>query len=359
MQSTTGLSFSLKQERTFMPEEKKPNRARRIRIAFRIISLLPLPLMHALASVAGQVMSFFPNSLRRVSLVNIALCYPDLSRGKQRKMMRKSLRETCKTLAEFGALRYWKKSRIDKLVVEVYDEDVIENAVAENKGVLVAAPHFGSWELAGVQVCKRFPMTVLFRPSRIEDLNPFLINVRKRNGIKTEPIDASGIKKIVMALAKGEAVGMLPDQEPKRGNGTFAKLFKQPAYTPLILSKIGARKQVPVVFVAMERLSFGRGFAMHYLRADNSKIYAANPEVAAREINRCVERCISIAPEQYMWNYKRFRTLPDGSLRNYKKAARESVKERWELFGVPVVDRVKSKVSRKKRRYRRRSENNI
>ena len=333
-----------------MLTDKSQKRARRLRAILRFFSFMPMPVAHVIGAGIGFLLVFIPNKPRRISLINIALCYPDKSHSWHHKLMRRSMVETGKAFAEFGPLWFWKKERIEKLITEVYDEDVVDTALAEGNGMLIATPHMGSWELSSLYGCSRFPMTILYKPSRIPEIDPLILDARERFGAKMVPIDVSGIKAVVSALAKGETMGMLPDQEPKQGNGAFAPLFGVPAYTPTILSKLGSRKRVPVVFAMMERLPLGQGFSLHYMRASDD-MYHSDPAVAARAINQCVEKCINIAPQQYMWNYKRFKTLPDGSTRDYKKKPpHESISEQCSAITRPIVQFFKHSISGSKRR---------
>jgi len=314
---------------------------------------LPLPMVHFIGAAGGLLMSVVPNKSRRISLINIALCFPHKSTRWRYGLMCKSLMETGKTFAEFGPLWFWSKKRIVNLVLEQYDRHVVEIALKEGKGLLFATPHMGSWELSALFVCTQLPMTILYRPSRIPEIDPVIRDARQRFGAKMAPTNASGLKAIISALAKGETAGMLPDQEPKMGNGSFASFYGSPAYTPILISKLSARKKVPVVFVATERLPLGKGYNLHFMRAGND-IYNADSTIAAGAINRCVEKCINIAPEQYMWSYKRFRTMPGGSVRSYKFSLREFIGKICNAIISPIVNRSKSRTSGKRRRQRRR-----
>jgi KDO2-lipid IV(A) lauroyltransferase len=40
---------------------------------------------------------------------------------------------------------------------------------------------------------------------------------------------------------------------------------------------------------------------------------------ALTEVNRCIERCIEVDTEQYLWAYKRFRNRPEGEPSFYKR----------------------------------------
>ncbi len=134
---------------------------------------------------------------------------------------------------------------------------------------------------------------------------------RERLGGKIVPTDARGVKALFQALAKGEAAGMLPDQEPRRGSGIFAPFFGKPTYTMVLLSRLAKKTKAVPVFAFMERLPNGKGFHLHWLPVAD-EIYSNDMEVSATALNQAVEKCININPSQYMWTYKRFRQRPDG-----------------------------------------------
>jgi KDO2-lipid IV(A) lauroyltransferase len=58
-----------------------------------------------------------------------------------------------------------------------------------------------------------------------------MVAARQRPGLQTAPTNLSGVKQLIKALKKGEAVGLLPDQVPPRGMGVMAPFFGREAYT--------------------------------------------------------------------------------------------------------------------------------
>ena len=171
---------------------------------------------------------------------------------------------------------------------------------------MFATPHLGAWELAATYIATLVPLTVLYRPPRLAALGDSLRAARERLGMRPVPTDTSGVRALHRALRQGEAIGLLPDQQPRDGQGVIAPFMGQPAITMTLLSRMAARSGAPVLFVAMLRLPRGRGFALHVWPADRA-VGDPDPTVAATGVNREVERAIALAPAQYMWGYQRFR----------------------------------------------------
>ena len=81
---------------------------------------------------------------------------------------------------------------------------------------------------------------------------------------------------------------------------------------PRILGRTGA---VPL-FVFAERRPRNR-FRVRFLEAPEGLVHA-DQEAAAAALNRGVENCIRLCPEQYLWSYKRFKTTPPGTVTPYQ-----------------------------------------
>jgi KDO2-lipid IV(A) lauroyltransferase len=86
----------------------------------------------------------------------------------------------------------------------------------------------------------------------------------------------------------------------------------------VLLSRLARKTGAAVVFSFSERLPGGDGFRMHWLEAPEG-IDAEDPEVAAAAVNRGVEACVGICPDQYQWSYKRFEARPDGGRSRYSR----------------------------------------
>lgn len=280
------------------------------RFGLRAFSLMPLRVNHAIGSAFGWFVNLVPNRQSRFIDRNLSLCYPSLNPAERALMVRSNMIETGKNLTELGIFWHWPKVRIKNLVIEESNRHLLDDALARNRGVIIAAPHSGAWELIGMRLTCDTPMHFLYRPNKKSHLNQLILSARERFGGKCYPITARGLSSLVRALKKGGIIGILPDQEPGDDHGVFAPFFDVPAYTMTFLSGLARKTGSPVVFAVMERLPSASGYRLHYLPADDD-IANRDPEIAGAALNRCVEQCVEIAPTQYMWNYRRFRKRPE------------------------------------------------
>lgn len=278
-----------------------------------LLARLPLSVAHRIGQVLGWLMLKIPNKQRRNALINIRVCFPGLDEAARRAFWRRSMVEYGKTYLEIAYL--WLRPA-EQVLGEIREVDGLDRLRREDgRGVIVLSPHLGAWELAGLYLSSLGPTTTLYKPQPV--LDRLIARARARRGAVVVPITAQGIRGLLQALRRGEFVGVLPDQEPKADRGAvFAPFFGVPAYTMLLVSRMARKTGARVVFLIVERLPRGAGYRAHCLAAPEG-IDSEDELVAASALNRGVEACIRICPEQYIWPYKRFRTRPEGMERLY------------------------------------------
>jgi KDO2-lipid IV(A) lauroyltransferase len=286
-------------------------KSRLIKHALTFCAWLPLPVLHAIGVCLGWMLFLTPGRFREIAATNIALCWPELSTQQQRRLALACLVETGKTLFETGALWLRPGEHTLRLIKHVSGRELVEQALANGKGVILATPHLGAWEAAGLYCAARFNITCLYRPPRKPGLEELANTARSRLGGHYIAATTQGIRTLYKTLRQGNAVAMLPDQEPQAGAGIFAPFFGIPAYSMTLLARLAARSGTPVIFVWCERLSWGRGYRLHF-RATPDITNPANIGAAVKATNKAVEDCVRECPAQYQWSYRRFRTRPTG-----------------------------------------------
>ncbi len=292
-------------------------RAPLVRGALRLFAALPLPLNHAAGTLAGLLAWHLPTRARRVTLRNLERCCPELPPNAQRRLARRSLMETGRTAAETGPLWFWPERRIRPLVRQVCGKHHLDEALGKGKGVILAIPHLGSWEMVGLYCSLHFPITALYRPPRERGLEQTMRRGRERFGARLVPTDARGVRALYDTLRQGEVICILPDQVPSAGQGVFAPFFGIPAKTMTLLPRLAGRFGSEVLFCYAERLPRGEGFRIHFRPAPTG-IGDADSATAAAALNQGVEECVRALPEQYQWSYKRFRRQPPGTPAFYR-----------------------------------------
>ncbi len=287
-----------------MSQKDAPFKVFVIKWLLHLFALLPLRVAHAIGHLLGLVLWHFSTNSRRVVLKNIALCFPEMSESSQIKLAKANLLETGKNITELGAIWLWPVEKVQQLVTRVSGAEFIEQANREQRGIIFVAPHLGCWELIGLY----YPMLCLYRPPRMKQLDPVIRKARTRNGTRLAATDARGVRAILQALRKGEATGILPDQDPGQGNGLFTPFFGVQANTMTLVSKLAIKSKAKVIFTYAERLPKGEGYHLHFIPA-GEEIYGDH---SVGYMNQQVEQLIRQTPSQYMWSYKRFKSRPEG-----------------------------------------------
>ena len=288
-----------------------------IKYILYLCAYLPLPVIHGIGVCIGWGLFLTPNRSRQTSEINIALCWPECSRREQRDLLRKSLVETGKTIIETSALWLRPGENALQLIKRVDGNELVEQAIANGAGAILATPHLGAWEAAGLYGSAHYKITCLYRPLKMQELENLVQTARNRLGGNYVPATTKGIRAIYKALDQGGVVAMLPDQQPQAGTGMFAPFFGIPAYSMVFLARLAARTQTPIIFAWCERLSWGRGYHLHFRAMPAGE----HPDIrsAVKATNQAVEDCIRECPEQYQWSYRRFKNRPEGEASFYKK----------------------------------------
>ena len=281
----------------------------------RFFALLPLPLAHLFGWLIGLLFFFLPNHHRRVSRINIALCFKEKSQIWRSWLLLRSLVETGKTIMESPILWFSERKDLLKIVAHEFGSDVIKEALSHQKGVVIIVPHLGSWELVSLYCSTLHPTTSLYRPLRHGDLEDMVVKGRKHLGAKLAQTNANGVRALSRALRNNEFIAIPPDQDPRDNGGLFIPFFGIETNTITLASRLALKSGANLVVCIAERLAWGRGFAIHFQALDLTNISEIKAHVTA--INQHVEASVRRMPQQYQWSYKRFRTRPEGDAEIY------------------------------------------
>lgn len=270
----------------------------------------------------GQWLGYFLYRLNskstRITRKNIALVYPDMSSEQQEALVLASLQETMKTGLEFGWCWMAPMDQILQKVRNIEGLDVLKQAHDEGKGVIFLGPHLGNWELLGHLINQSYPFSVMYAIPRNPAMESIMVEGRTRAGMKLAPANMKGVAQLLKLLKAGEMVGNLPDQEPDdRSGGVFAPFMGVEAFSPKLVTRLISKTGAKVVAGFAKRLPNGQGFDVVFIEADE-RIYSDDDIEAVTAMNRTVERLVAMAPEQYQWEYKRFKTRPAGEKKLYK-----------------------------------------
>ncbi|SDK43267.1 lysophospholipid acyltransferase family protein [Microbulbifer yueqingensis] len=282
----------------------------------KLVGRLPLHWARRLGRLAGRVAVLARGESLRLTRINLAQCYPAMDPRERERLARRSVVHTAMTGFEVAAVWQQPWSTTEDHIVRVRNQQLLTDEVHEKRGVLVLMPHIGNWEIFGMYLATLGPSTALYAPPKLAALDPVIRNARQATGASLMPTDVRGVRALLKALRAGEIVMVLPDQEPDLG-GDFAPFFGRPALTMTLAHNLLQRTGCRCVFGFGKRLD--DGYELVLLPAEQA-IYSEEQKVSLAAMNRGVEACIAEAPEQYQWEYKRFRRSPEGKSGIYRKA---------------------------------------
>jgi len=278
------------------------------------MSLFSLKTSRKFGKVLGYCAYLANTRLYKTSLTNLALCFPQMSANETKDLARKSLMHTGMTLAECGPVWLWPSDKIMQEIEEVEGADLLQNARDLGLGVVLLGPHHGNWELMGLYLSTLGQCSMLYQEPKSRDLGDLLYTARSRGSAKLYPADKKGAAAILLALRKGEMVGILPDQIPVAGGGEFAPFFGNQAFTMTLVARLIQKTGAKALLTYTKRTE--KGFKV-VIKDPSEEIYAGHMQVSLKGLNKTVEIAVGDEPEQYQWEYKRFRYQPEGKQEPY------------------------------------------
>ena len=264
----------------------------------RLISRLPLGLVHLLGGWLGRLIYLLSPTYRRHLGENMAQA------GIEPTLRGAAVAEAGKQMLELS--RIWLRTLEDAKaqVVEAEGWEHVVAAQAAGKGIIFLTPHLGCFEITAQYYAAFGDITVLYREPRQAAIRELILTGRKREHLHLAPADVSGVRSLIKALRKGQAVGMLPDQAPKVGEGLWLNFFGRPAYTMTLAARLTETGATSLMAWG-ERLPGGRGYRLH-IRPPLKSFEGATVD-RAQQINLEIEALVRECPTQYLWGYNRYK----------------------------------------------------
>ena len=269
----------------------------------RLASPLPIGALRRIAGFGGRIAFRLGGRAVRTTRTNLAIAFPDATDAWRERMAQNSIRHTAMIVSEAVALWTWKLERLGSLVKAVEGEHLLRNRDPQ-RGLIVMPLHLGNWEFVGYYLNTVAPLAPLYERPKSDIVDAALRTARARLGHRSASDTVGGIRQLVKVLREGGAVAVLPDQVPITGSGVAAPFFGRPAFTMTLVAKLLRRVPADVVFANAIRVQ--GGFHIRVEPVDDA-IRDPDPSRSVQAMNAAIEALVRRHPEQYQWEYKRFR----------------------------------------------------
>ncbi|MFU0882847.1 Kdo(2)-lipid IV(A) acyltransferase [Kluyvera cryocrescens] len=274
-----------------------------------LVVQLPYPVLYRLGHAMGRLAMRLMKRRAKIAYRNLELCFPEMSEAERQQLAVKNFESVGMGVIETGIAWFWPTARINRWM----DASGLEHIRAvqdSGRGVLLIGIHFLTLEMGARMFGIHNPGIGVYRPND----NPVidLLQTWGRMRSNKDMIDRKDLKGMVRALKNGEIIWYAPDHDYGPRASVFAPLFavKDAATTSgtWMLAKMSKACVVPFV---PRRKPDGKGYELIILPPECTPPLD-DAETTATWMNKVIEQCIMMAPEQYMWLHRRFKTRPEG-----------------------------------------------
>ena len=279
-----------------------------------ILAWLPWQLRHWLGERIGDLIYRQNNKRRRIVLVNLQLCFPELSINERDQLTRHSLREYACALLDYSILffrsRKWLYQR-----THIYGKEQLDQAIKAGDKIILLLGHSVWLEFAPVAIGQFFSAYGSYKPFNNAVLN-WLIASSRLKDVEFVVAREDGMIKLVRSLQPDRLLFFLPDEDHGEKHSVFAPFFatsKATLTTPARMAKISNAKAFPI----MSFFDPVSGQYQIHIGSELEHFGNKSSHEDAAQMNNGFQKLIETHENQYMWLLKLFKTAPEGKVRPY------------------------------------------
>ena len=273
----------------------------------RLLTWLPWPLAMASGRGLGALLYRLPLKTRDYARTNIRLCFPDLDAAARRRLLRAHYTSLGMSLVE-TAMAWWAPARKLRDRYRIEGLEHLDAALARGRGALLLSAHFTTLELGGRLLSLERPFAVMYRDQKNPVADRIMRRARQRHFRRA--IHRNDVRQMLRALKENTPVWYAPDQNYSGRNFVFAPFCGIPAATNTATGRISRAAGAPVLPFFQRRTASG-DYQLTIL-PPLADFPSGDDAADAAAVNQAIQHMIRQAPEQYLWEHRRFKTRPAG-----------------------------------------------
>lgn len=287
---------------------------------FWLLHFLPLPVLARLGESLGTLLYQFGVRRRKIVLVNLSLCFPELDEQQRQTLARSHFRMLGRSILERAILWWGSRDRLSKMI-RVDGEEKIRAARDAGRPVILLAPHFVGLDIGGIGIALRFDVVSIYSAQENPVFDQLLLHGRQRFGDQLLLSRQDGARTSIKAMRSGRPFYYLPDMDFGRRDSVFAPFFGVEAATITGLSRLARAAGATVIPCVTRMLPGGQGYVVEIGEAW-ADFPTTDVEADTRRMNTFIESVVRTMPEQYYWVHRRFKTRPLGEKRPYERGTK-------------------------------------
>lgn len=277
-----------------------------------MVNILPASWADAFGRTLGKLAYRLSKKHRERTKSNLRMCFPEWTEQKIQKTAVDVFQHFGKTMVRILRSAKLKPEEVLQSV-SAQGFELLEEALKQNKGVILITAHFGNWERSAHYITTRgYTLNVIARDANQIQTNKVLNQTRTRQGMKVLPRGAAA-KDILRCLQRNECVGILPDQNAWE---IYVDFFGIPAGTVTGPAVFHLRTGAPIITAFCVEQPNGK-YQLTFEKVELTALTGQKNEDIhniMQKINLAIENVIRKHPEQYLWMHDRWRAAREKGL---------------------------------------------
>ena len=274
-----------------------------MRLFFYLLSPLNLRLGFFFCDLIAFVALALNTEIVNISRININIAYSSKNKEYRESLLKGSIKQSIRSYYETLFCFSRSQKLLNKSIFKV-ENRYLYSQTNKDFGLILLSIHNRSVDLLLNQLSNQEDVTAIFKPIKIKALNEFVRKNRQKSGSSVFETNFTGVKELFSALKRGEVIAMAADQVPAKNMGVYENFFGRKVYTTNLIPSLHSKTKAPIVSLAIHSDSLTNQL---YIRYGSRSTYKENSQYNAKTMNKEIENIININPEDYNWEYKRFK----------------------------------------------------
>ncbi len=245
---------------------------------------------------------------RKIVLINLKLAFPEFSEEKRVAIARANYRWFARFCTDILNMDAW-VGQTSK-ATQFHNLHILDDALAENKGVLLVSGHFGNWEMIPPALAELgYPVSMYVGRQTNPLTNELHNNSRANFGIETIDKGKTATLQMGRALASNKIIAMLIDQNDNKSD-LFVNFFTKLASSSKGTAAFHLLRKSPIILVTCVYLAEKYDITLKRISCELTGEQTKDTQQITQNITTEFEKIIRKSPEQYFWMHRRWRARP-------------------------------------------------
>ena len=245
---------------------------------------------------------------RKIVSINLKIAFPELSAKERGEIERANYRWFARFCMDVLYMDAWQG--LTAKVTHFNNLEILDEALTENKGVLLVSGHFGNWEMIPSALAELgYPVCMYVGRQTNPLTNELQNNARANFGVETIDKGKRATLQMGRALAANKIIAMLIDQNDNKSD-LFVNFFVKLASSSKGTAAFHLLRKSPVILVTCPYVGDKFEITFQRISFDLSGEHEKDTRAITQKITSALENVIRQYPEQYFWMHRRWRARP-------------------------------------------------